>query len=45
MLTWMWLTFFATWDARWRALIYGALFVVGLAAIGLLIHLWQGDLS
>jgi hypothetical protein len=34
MLTWMWLTFFATWEARWRALLYGVLFMIVAFAIG-----------
>jgi hypothetical protein len=38
MLTWMWLTFFSTWEARGRALVYGAIFVVCLVTLGVIIQ-------
>jgi len=38
----MWLTFFATWEARGRALLYGTAFVIALVALGLLVHMMQG---
>jgi hypothetical protein len=44
MLTWMWLTFFATWEARGRALLYGAAFVTALVALGLVVHTMLGTL-
>lgn len=37
-LWWMWLTFFTTWHDRFRAAGYGVLYLIGLAAVGVLFN-------